>query len=417
MAAYDFPDTAGKPTDGSFNYTAPDGTLYEWNGYAWEVPGGSGGSGGGGGDFDIPTQALPPQVAEDGDLWWCTDDGRLYIYYEDVDTTQWVDASPDNGGAGSGDSSDSIWERTGSTINPVNAGDDVEIGSGNITLNADGSFKCEKGTSSVEFPVSGASLQINSTTGSTLSLNGGNGANNVIQSFAGNIWYVTGVDTAPRFIMGADGSFKMGSAAFTGSPNITLDSNGNAIFGDEFADTGWKVKIESGLPSPGGNCLLLTKNANASAGDLCTMQAGINSGDTATRYINFRRSDGTVIGYVGMNGASAVSFSTNSSDYRLKENVVPLPDSIERLKALRPVRYNFIASPDEVFDGFIAHECADIPKAVLGEKDAVDEKGEIQPQGLDVTRMIPLLTDALQKALTRIEALEAEVQSLKGGNS
>ena len=137
MAAYDFPDTAGKPTDGSFNYTAPDGTLYEWNGYAWEVPGGSGDSGGGG-DFDIPTQALPPQVAEDGDLWWCTDDGRLYIYYEDVDTTQWVDASPDNGGAGSGDSSDSIWERSGSTINPVNSGDDVITGSPDSSSDADG---------------------------------------------------------------------------------------------------------------------------------------------------------------------------------------------------------------------------------------------------------------------------------------
>ena len=99
MAAYDFPDTAGKPTDGSFEYTAPDGTLYEWNGYAWKVPPGEGG-GGSGGDFEIPTQALPPGGAVDGDMFWCTDDGRLYIYYEDVDTSQWVDASPDGGDNG-----------------------------------------------------------------------------------------------------------------------------------------------------------------------------------------------------------------------------------------------------------------------------------------------------------------------------
>ncbi len=39
MAVYDFPDTTGQPTDGSFEYTSPDGTLYEWNGYAWVVPG------------------------------------------------------------------------------------------------------------------------------------------------------------------------------------------------------------------------------------------------------------------------------------------------------------------------------------------------------------------------------------------
>ena len=146
MAAYDFPDTAGKPTDGSFEYTAPDGTLYEWNGYAWKVPPGEGGGGSGGGDFEVPTQALPPGGAVDGDMFWCTDDGRLYIYYEDVDTSQWVDASPDN----TAEAVSSYWRRSGTTLSPENAGDSVDlgtgtlsansadIGSGNITLNADG---------------------------------------------------------------------------------------------------------------------------------------------------------------------------------------------------------------------------------------------------------------------------------------
>jgi hypothetical protein len=37
MAAYDFPPTAGEPTDGSFTYTAPTGVEYEWNGYSWTL--------------------------------------------------------------------------------------------------------------------------------------------------------------------------------------------------------------------------------------------------------------------------------------------------------------------------------------------------------------------------------------------
>ena len=37
MTAYDFPPTAGEPTDGSFKYTAPTGVVYEWNGYSWTV--------------------------------------------------------------------------------------------------------------------------------------------------------------------------------------------------------------------------------------------------------------------------------------------------------------------------------------------------------------------------------------------
>jgi len=165
------------------------------------------------------------------------------------------------------------------------------------------------------------------------------------------------------------------------------------------------------------NSVFLKAPSNGSCNDMVSIQCGTNAGDTTTRYINFRRQNGTIIGFVGMNGASAVTFSPNASDYRLKENVVPLPNSIDRLKALRPVRFNFIESPGEIFDGFIAHECTDIPKAVLGEKDAVDDEGKIVPQSVDVTRMIPLLTAALQEALTRIEALEAEVTALKGGAS
>lgn len=37
----------------------------------------------------------PPTANSAGELWYNTNDGRLYIYYEDVDSGQWVDAAPD----------------------------------------------------------------------------------------------------------------------------------------------------------------------------------------------------------------------------------------------------------------------------------------------------------------------------------
>jgi hypothetical protein len=42
----------------------------------------------------------PPEPADQGNLWWNDDDGRLYIYYDDGNTSQWVDASPSGGGGG-----------------------------------------------------------------------------------------------------------------------------------------------------------------------------------------------------------------------------------------------------------------------------------------------------------------------------
>lgn len=91
-----------------------------------------------------------------------------------------------------------------------------------------------------------------------------------------------------------------------------------------------------------------------------------------------------------------------SSDYRLKENVSPLTESINRLKALKPCTFNFITEPTKNEEGFIAHEVQEVvPQAVSGDKDAVDENGDIDSQGLDTSRLVPLLTAALQEAIEK----------------
>jgi hypothetical protein len=111
---------------------------------------------------------------------------------------------------------------------------------------------------------------------------------------------------------------------------------------------------------------------------------------------------------------TATAYQT-SSDYRLKENVVPVPDGITRLLQLRPSRFNFIADPNQTVDGFLAHEAqAVVPECVTGEKDAVDEEGNPVYQGIDQSKLVPLLTAALQEAIAKIEALEADVAALKG---
>ena len=63
-------------------------------------------------------------------------------------------------------------------------------------------------------------------------------------------------------------------------------------------------------------------------------------------------------------------------------------------------------------DGFIAHEAKEVvPESVTGIKDAVDEKGNPAYQGIDQSKLVPLLTAALQKALQRIEILEQKINN------
>lgn len=131
----------------------------------------------------------------------------------------------------------------------------------------------------------------------------------------------------------------------------------------------------------------------------------------AANQITFHNPNGEV-GQINTGGTST-SYNTGS-DYRLKENVVPLAGAAARVAALKPCRFNFIVEPDRTVDGFLAHEAAEVvPEAVHGEKDAVNEDGSIKPQGIDQSKLVPLLTAALQEALTEIASLKARVAALE----
>jgi hypothetical protein len=112
--------------------------------------------------------------------------------------------------------------------------------------------------------------------------------------------------------------------------------------------------------------------------------------------------------------ASATAYTT-SSDYRLKENVVPLTGAVDRLQQIPVHRFNFIADPETVVDGFIAHEAqAVVPECVTGQKDEVDADGNPIYQGIDQSKLVPLLTAALQEALAEIASLKDRVAALEG---
>ena len=139
-------------------------------------------------------------------------------------------------------------------------------------------------------------------------------------------------------------------------------------------------------------------------------------------FLNLRY-NGSQSGSIVINNGST-NYNT-SSDYRIKENVVDLDGAITRLKQLEPKRFNFIATPERTVDGFLAHEVQTVvPEAITGEKDAVDDEGNPQYQGIDQSKLVPLLTAALQEALAKIEtletanaSLEARLTALEGGAS
>jgi hypothetical protein len=193
---------------------------------------------------------------------------------------------------------------------------------------------------------------------------------------------------------------EMGGDVIIGSGNVDIAS---------FSSAGASVGMNL---NPKTNAMEVSTSANVGGGQY---------------HYKFYNSNGFV-GNILTNG-SATSFNT-SSDYRLKENVVSMAGSIDRLKALKPSRFNFIADADTTVDGFLAHEAQEVvPECATGTKDAMmTEEYEVTPavmdgetvvteavmgerevedyQSIDQSKLVPLLVSALQEAIARIETLE-----------
>ena len=139
-------------------------------------------------------------------------------------------------------------------------------------------------------------------------------------------------------------------------------------------------------------------------------------GSNAYTHSQFFNTNGAV-GGIMVNG-SGTSFQT-SSDYRLKENETAITDGITRLKQLKPYKFNFKADSSTILDGFFAHEVASVvPDAVSGEKDYVateanvksglaENVGDIIPQQIDHSKLVPLLVAAVKDLIAKVETLEA----------
>ena len=130
-----------------------------------------------------------------------------------------------------------------------------------------------------------------------------------------------------------------------------------------------------------------------------------NTNNQGWIYIRFATNNSQV-GYISV-GTSSTSYVT-SSDYRLKENVDYTWDATTRLKQLKPARFNFVVDSDTTVDGFLAHEVSSVvPEAITGEKDAVDADGVAVMQGIDQSKLVPLLVKTIQELEARITALES----------
>jgi len=205
----------------------------------------------------------------------------------------------------------------------------------------------------------------------------------------------TGTGTTDGFLLEQGGNdsllvnYEAGNMRFftSNTERMRIDSSGNVLIaGTSFSAIDGATQKGIALRAVAGrqiNCL----DSGANAFEFSTVGNG-NAGEITCT-------------------GTSTNYST-SSDYRLKNVKGNVENALERTLKLNPVVFEWKADK-RISEGFIAHEAQEIfADAVNGEKD-----GE-KMQSMDYGRITPLLVKAIQEQQTQIDALQSEINTLKG---
>ena len=404
-----------------------------------------GGGGTNGIVYDVFQDLSIPDLFVDDDLSLISDSAALKF---GADSEITITHSADEGlkfkNTNTGDDKPmSIYLQTGETDIAVNdylgriffQAPDESTGTDAVTIAAEvsaiseGDFSSSNNATSLSFGTgsSGASVQKMklSSTG-VLTLNGSSGS--IIIPDAGNIGSTSDTDAIAISSAGlvtcsgaltVDGHVILGSDA---SDNITFNGdvvghvtpNADSTYNLGATSLYWSYLYADRVRLGGADHTTSTGVVAHIGFDGAGTEYGLEIKTASTDssvFVSFLNSSGSGVGSI--QATTSLTTYYTSSDYRLKENVVGMTEAIDRVKALKPKRFNFKVDSSTTLDGFLAHEAAEVvPESVGGEKDAVKDDGSIDPQQIDQSKLIPILTGALQEAIAKIEVLESKVAAL-----
>lgn len=187
----------------------------------------------------------------------------------------------------------------------------------------------------------------------------------------------------------------------------------------------WKVTSGEQMRLSSGGALLVNTTSYSNVTDGVSINAGSiqqtsnngfnlylakASGAPQTAYVYFAWNTG-LVGYINYNG-SGVSYNT-SSDFRLKNNIQNSPEALLIIKSIKVRSYDWKNHEEHDDFGFVAQELYEIyPKAVSSQKD--NEDGSMgMAWGVDYSKLVPVLTKAVQEQQAMIEELKAKVAALE----
>ena len=186
-----------------------------------------------------------------------------------------------------------------------------------------------------------------------------------------------------------------------------IDSSGNLLVGTT-SPLFSSVRRGISVLAPTGTFVAASfandAGANAQTTDIWNKATTGNNG-----FVSFftEGGSGSERGNITYNRAGGLVVYGTTSDYRLKKNIVDLPNALQTVLQLKPRQFDW-KETENTTTGFIAHELAEIcPHAVIGSKDDIDDKGNPKYQNVDTSFLVATLTAAIQELKAEFDAYKS----------
>jgi hypothetical protein len=260
---------------------------------------------------------------------------------------------------------------------------------------------------------------------STTNLNTSGLEFNNVRSSAGSSWPTS----AYRIQAKVDTEY-MGYIQFNGNNDTGVSFGTGYMSSDGTSNTNERMRIDitgkvlmNATSSFSSGAILQLKSGNALSGKYDGIAHRSSTGLDSNWIFEFQNAAGTNRGQITGNG-STVLYQT-SSDRRLKTNIQEMPSMYDKIKNLKPSKFNWKIDNKEDY-GFIAQEVYNLIPSLRGEiseaycdvnNDNFDFENPLKKDGsdfyysLDYGRLTPYLTKALQETIEKLENLTDKIKN------
>lgn len=197
------------------------------------------------------------------------------------------------------------------------------------------------------------------------------------------------------------------SFVVNGAEHVRIDLGGDVLFGTTTSGNPVTQRVNGTVISKGTKAIY----------SRCSSEWVMGINTTSGVNISFHTDNGSTAvsaGSISSNG-STTAYNT-SSDYRLKYGLKPMIGALNSIMQIEFMTWNwkYDGRPGE---GVVAHKLNSIDNpiedAVHGDKDGIDDDGNILPQQVDYSKLVPRIGCAVQELSTLLEQALARIVVLE----